>query len=419
MDGGKKECSLFTRRDVLKGALRGAGAIAASSLLPRAAFAANEVVRIGASLPLSGPYEKVSRICKDGFDFWTRTYGGKMVVAGKERDVKWIIYDDENNASRVAQLTEKLVTEDKVDLIAGSYGTDTVLAQGAILRKHGRIFVQTGASSIRIDEELGGHTAFTANGRVGSYGAGAMDFLAAKTPKPKRLALITMDDPVYHEIAGGVKDKCKQYGIEVVTEIVLPMNTQDLRPTALRLKSAGALDVVYNTGWDIICIKLAEEMSAIGVNPKAFVGGHLTTSPVVLQTLESKMDGIIGSAVWLPKFKYKDDKFSSAEEFAEKFRAIYGYVPTYQAAFSYIIPFIYQQVLRDADPVDPFNPKTLRARLSKLDIKDSIWGPISFDQRGRIRRDAAPAIQWIGKTAQIVAPAEMAETAGVYPKPRW
>lgn len=410
-----------SRRSVLKGALAGAGAFAIGGRFGSAMAAGNDVVHFGASLPLTGTYEKVSRICKDGFDFWTRTYGNRMVVGGREREIRWTIYDDENNASRTAQLTEKLISQDGVDLIVGTYGTDTVLAQGAIVRKHGRVFVQSGASSIRVDEELGGHTAFTANGRVGTYSAGAMDFLAGRSPKPKRLALVTMDDPVYHEIAGGVKAKCQQYGIEVVAEIVLPMNVQDLRPTALKLRGAGKLDVVYNTGWDVICIKLAEEMSAIGVNPNAFVGGHLTTSPVVKDTLGPKMQDMIGSAVWLPQFKYRDDKFASAQEFADKFRETYGYVPTYQAAFSYILPFIYQQVLRDADPADPFNPKTLRDRLSKLEVKDSIWGPISFDDKGRIRRDAAPAVQWIGDppVAKIVAPADMAETAGVYPKQSW
>jgi len=58
------------------------------------------VIHIGASLPLTGPYEKVSRICKNGYDFWTKTYGGKMVVAGKEREVKWTIYDDERGGIR-------------------------------------------------------------------------------------------------------------------------------------------------------------------------------------------------------------------------------------------------------------------------------------------------------------------------------
>ncbi|KSV87253.1 amino acid ABC transporter substrate-binding protein [Sinorhizobium sp. GL28] len=410
-----------TRRSLLKGASALSLAALPLPFYARQAGAADDVVHIGASLPLTGAYEKVSRICRDGYDFFTKVYDGKMLVAGKQRNIKLTIYDDENNASRAAQLTEKLISDDKVDIIVGTYGTDTILAQGAILQKYGKVFVQSGASSVRIDDELGGQTAFTANGRVGTYGVGAMNFLSSCTPKPATLALITMDDPVYHEIGQGVKDKCAEFGIEVVSEVVLPMNTQDLRPVALKLKGAGDVDIVYNTGWDVICIKLVQEMSALGINPKAFVGGHLTGNPAVREALAGKMEGIIGTTVWLPEFKYSDDKFASAADFASKFKETYGYVPTYQAAFSYICPWIFQEALKDADPADPFNSETLRKKLFALERQNSIWGPIAFDKVGRIKRDAAPAVQWFGNPAaqKIIAPAEMATAEGVYPKAAW
>src|SRR3546814_13555691 len=82
------------------------GALAAAAALPvsalRAQTRADQVV-FGASLPFTGPYEKVSKTVRDGYDFWSKTVGGKMTVAGKTREVKWNIYDDENNASRSAQ----------------------------------------------------------------------------------------------------------------------------------------------------------------------------------------------------------------------------------------------------------------------------------------------------------------------------
>jgi hypothetical protein len=125
-------------------------------------------------------------------------------------------------------------------------------------------------------------------------------------------------------------------------------------------------------------------MAALGFNPKAFVGGHLTSNPVVRETLGSKMEGMIGTSVWLPQFKFKDGKFPSAQAFADKFNATYGYAPTYHAAFTYVLPWIYQEVLKDADPSDPFNQASLRKKLASFKCEDSIWGPISFDKVGRI-----------------------------------
>jgi branched-chain amino acid transport system substrate-binding protein len=414
----------LTRRTFLKTTALGGAAAVGSLPMPyyaRNALANTGTVHIGASLPLTGPYEKVSRICRDGYDFFTKVYDGKMNIAGEPRDIKLTIYDDENNASRAAQLTEKLISDDKVDLVLGTYGTDTVLAQGSIMQKYGKVFLQSGAASRRVDEEIGGHTVFTCINRTSTYGLGAVNFLGSLKDKPKTLAVVVMDDPVYHEIGQGAKDRCKELGIELVEEIVLPMNAQDFRPTALKLKGAGDIDIVYNTGWDLICIKLVQEMSALGVNPKAFVGGHLATNPVVRDTLGKKMEGIIGTSVWLPEFPFKDDMFESAQAFADRFKKTYGYIPTYHGAFTYILPWIYQEVLKDADPADPFNQDFLRNSLAHFNRQDTIYGPISFDKVGRIARDEAPAVQFVGDPLEqkIVAPKEMADFEGLYPKPAW
>lgn len=403
--------------------LRQAGAAAIGAALPFApVMAQNRADRVlfGASLPLTGPYEKVSKILRDGYDFWTRTVGGRITVAGKPREVKWVMYDDENNASRSAQLTEKLISDDKVDLIAGGYGTDTVLAQGAIAAKRKMVMVQAGAASGRVDEELGGHTAFTVIGAARNYHVLAIDFLAAKSPKPQTAGIVIMDDPVYHEMAAGVRERCAQHGIKVVYEEVLPMNVQDLRPAVLKMKRAGSMDILVNTGWDIVCTKLVEEMSTLGVNPKGFDGGHLTTSPSVKQALGGKLREVLGVNFWMPQMRYKDPYFASCQEFHEKFLKAYGYAPTYHAAMAYVIPLLYQQALADADPADPFNQQRLRERLAKIQV-ETIWGPVSFDARGRIKRAGVPVIQWLGAELQpqIVYPADLADNAGVYPRKPW
>src|SRR3546814_4167401 len=109
------------------------------------------------------------------------------------------------------------------------------------------------------------------------------------------------------------------------------MNVHDLRPAVLKMKRAGNLDLLVNTGWDIICTKLVEEMSTLGVNPKAIDGGHLTTSPSVKAALGKKMDELLGVNFWMPQLRFKDPNFKSCQEFHDAFLKVYGYAPTYQA----------------------------------------------------------------------------------------
>jgi branched-chain amino acid transport system substrate-binding protein len=403
------------RRSFLGGAVTAASMIA----LGAPAIAQRKTVHFGASLPLSGPYEKVSKVYKDAYDLWTQTVGGKIVLAGQEADVKWTVYDDENKAARTAELTERLITTDKVDCIVGTYGTDTVLAQGAIARKYSRITVQAGAASARVDEQLGGQTTFTLIGPSRNYPTLAIDLLAQQNPKPKTMAIITMDDPVYQEFAAGAVMDAERNGIKVVLNEVLPMTTQDLRPTVLKIKRAGDVDIIYNTGWDLICIKLIQECAALDVNPKAIMGGHLTTNAVVKETLKGQLQYIYGITNWLPQMAYKDKYYASCQAFNDKFQTTFGYAPTYHAAMAYTIPYIYQQVLADGSSGNPLETDTMRKRIAALNDMESIWGPIKFNDKGRILMPGLPVLQWQGADPKIVvlAPPALANGKSVYPMP--
>ena len=65
-------------------------------------------------------------------------------MAGKEYPLKFQLYDDENDPTKTAQLTEKLLTVDKADLLLSAYGTDPVMAQGSICKKYNKLLINGG-----------------------------------------------------------------------------------------------------------------------------------------------------------------------------------------------------------------------------------------------------------------------------------
>lgn len=410
---------LIVRRNIIKGASVTAAAIALG--LGRPAWAQKGVVRFGCSLPLSGSFEKVAKLYRSGYEMWSEAVGNKVRVGDRELDVEWVYYDDEFNPARTAQLTERMITTDKVDCIVGTYGTDTILAQGAIARKYNKITIQAGAASRRVDDEIGGTTTFTLVPSGDMYPKLAIEFLATLEPKPKRLATITYDDPAYREMTAAIKEVAKKLGIEHVIDIELPVNTEDLRPTALKLKREGNLDIVYSTGHDLPVIKLVQEMSALDVNVKAFIGGHLTTSPSVKATLKEKLDYVYGVTLWLPQFKYTDPHFASCQAFADKHKASKGFDPTYHSAMAYTIPLLYELALRDPAGGNPLDNQVIRKKLLAMKGQESVWGPISFTDKGRIVRAGLPVIQWQGKDPQlkVVYPKDVANAQAAYPAPPW
>lgn len=418
--------SKVNRRGLLKKAAVGGAAIAAATYLPgvrmsKPAWAQKGVVKIGGSLPLSGSFEKVAALYRGGYDLWSETVGHKMQVGDHEMDIEWVFYDDQWDPARAAQLTERLITTDNVDLIVGTYGTDMVLAQGAIARRHNKLTIQAGAASGRVDEELGGTTTFTVVGAAAAYPRRAMQFLAQQNPKPKTIATITYDDAAYKEITAEIKRLALELGIEHVLDVELPVNTQDLRPTVLRLKRHGNIDAVYSTGHDVPVIKFVQECQALDFNPMALFGGHLTTSPEVKSTLQERLRYVYGVAMWLPQFPYSGPYYATCEDFAQAHREIIGFEPTYHSAMSYTIPLLYELILRDAPSEDPFNTDVMRKKLHAMNGVDTIWGPISFTERGRIVVDGLPVIQWQGEdpTARVVFPEDLANANAQYPTPSW
>jgi branched-chain amino acid transport system substrate-binding protein len=401
--------------------MRKASSIAAATFLPglaTPAWAQKGVVKFGCSLPLSGSFEQVSKLYRGGYEMWADTVNRKIRIGDRELDVEWVFYDDELNPARTAQLTERLITTDKVDFIVGTYGTDTILAQGAVAKRYNKITVQAGAASRRVDEEIGGTTAFTVVANAGVYPRLAMEYLALRNPKPKRLATLTFDDAAYKEMTESIKAQAPSLGLEHVLDVENPLNVEDLRPTVLKLKREGNIDIVYFTGHNVPLIKFIQEAAALDFAPNAIIGGHLTTDPSVKSALGAKLRDVYGVTLWLPQFKYKDAHFASCQAFAEKHLALRGYPPTYHSAMSYTIPLLYAVAAQKAGSTDN---QAVRKALLELKAEPTIWGPVTFNERGRIQSGGIPAIQWQGDgpAVQVIAPRDLATAEGVYPMPGW
>ena len=392
--------------------------------LPVAGMSAE--VRIGGSLPLSGAYGKVAKMYDDGYRFWLETHDYTLYAGGRPYKIIWKLYDDEHMAETTAKLTEKLITQDKVNLIAGSYGTAEIMAQGAIAKKHGMITVQGGAASFRVNEEYPG-TIFQLVPVGDTYCRSIMAFASTLKPLPKNVAILSMDDPVYREIGAGAKKYGAKYGLVTVFEEILPMDIKDLRPVVLKMKAKGNIDFVVNTGWDAICIGLVRSASQINFNAKMWDGGHLTTNPVVKKTLGRKLEYVFGRTWWLPEMKYPGynwkrggPKFKNSLEFAKAFKAKFGYDADYHTMLAWSVLDTYAIALQDVTADNPFDPSVVKEAVAKVNYVN-LFGPCRFSPEGRSVAKDMGVIQWQGKDPQlkIVWPLNIRNAEPKYPTPSW
>jgi len=82
-------------------------------------------VRIGVTLPLTGPASGLGILMNNGLKLWPETVGGEKVTL--------IVLDDATDPGKGVQNTRRLLAEDKVDLVLGSGATPVAVAMAAVL----------------------------------------------------------------------------------------------------------------------------------------------------------------------------------------------------------------------------------------------------------------------------------------------
>ena len=108
----------LSRRRLL-GAATTAGAFAAASLLPRRAFAADNVVKIGFLAPLTGDVAAWGKPGLDGCRIWGEwmNAAGGVTIGGENYQFEFVAYDNEYDPAKARAGATKLIREDGVKFI--------------------------------------------------------------------------------------------------------------------------------------------------------------------------------------------------------------------------------------------------------------------------------------------------------------
>ncbi|HUG48833.1 MAG TPA: ABC transporter substrate-binding protein [Candidatus Limnocylindria bacterium] len=104
---------------------------------PGPATPAGEAIVVGASLSLTGIFGAtgiIHDIAGKQFVEQLNDEGGLL-----DRPVEWMVLDDESAAAGVADLYERLITQEEVDLLMGPYATPLILAALSVAERNGMV----------------------------------------------------------------------------------------------------------------------------------------------------------------------------------------------------------------------------------------------------------------------------------------
>src|SRR5712692_4338952 len=275
-----------------------------SALAGPAMVRAEDTIVFGAAISLTGKTAKEGEYTRDGYQFYvdTMNQAGGIKVGGKTYKVALKYYDDESKSERTAQLIEKLVNEDKVNFILGPYGSAPTATAAPICEKYKIPMVEANGSAESIFSKGYKYT-FAVLSPAKLYLRGVLDFVLARDPTAKTVAILGENEPFSKEVASGAAEYAKEKGMQVVYHELYPSGTQDVSSLLTNIKGKNP-DVMLGAGHLQDSLLIVKQAKDLGVSPRAMGFSVGPSSPEFRESLKENADYIFGATQWTSALKY-------------------------------------------------------------------------------------------------------------------
>jgi branched-chain amino acid transport system substrate-binding protein len=393
-----------------------------SLALPPASLPAADpnTILFGAAISITGKTAKEGEYTRDGYQFAIDKLNesGGIKVGGKAYKVALKYYDDETKPERTAQLIEKLINEDKVNLILGPYGSSPTGTAAPICERYKIPMVEANGSAESIFSK-GYRYSFMILSPAKLYLRGIIDVVRSKDPAVRTVAILGENESFSKEVAQGAADYAKEKGLELVYHELYPSNTQDVSALLTAIKGKNP-DIVLGSGHLQDSLLIVKQSKDLDVSPKAIGFSVGPSSPEFRENLKSNADYVFGATQWTESMRYNgDDPWKTPKAFADAFHAKHptGYktIP-YQVAESAVALIAYQKAIEKAGSLDPTK---VRDALAALDVM-TYYGRVKFDARGvNIYKPMGVEQYQPDGNKYTVWPQEVAEKQAIYPMPAW
>lgn len=346
------------------------GGLAAMVLAGVTVASAADPVRIGYSIANSGLFSKAAPSQVTAYELWAEQVNsaGGLDVAGEKRPVELVWYDDESDPAKSAQIYEKLINEDEVDLLLAPWGTPHHLNVAGVVEQYGFPMVGNTAASVAIREVKPGNIWFPTSAIPDLIATELAAML--KDAGVASVGIIANVLPFSQENLQFLVPALDAAGIAVKLNESYPPDIKDMTPLLTQMKSANVDAVIaltypadaflYTGQAKELGIDAPYQFLLIGPTISAFAGAF---GPVA--------DGIITLGHWSPEQK----AWPRGKAFFDAYIAKYGMAPDYlDSALAYMSAEILAQAVATAG----LDKDKLRAAIAGGTF-DTINGKVKFD----------------------------------------
>ncbi|MBC7151560.1 MAG: ABC transporter substrate-binding protein [Rhizobium sp.] len=213
---------MVTRRIFIAGTLL--------SMLAAGSAGAQEAVKIGLILPMTGPFASTGRQVEAGVRAYMALHGD--TVAGKK--IELVLRDDAGTADQTRRIAQELVVNDGVSMLAGFGLTPLAMAVAPVLNQAKVPAIITSATTSAIMKQS---DYFVRTSMGGPQSALPVASWAVENGLKRVVTLVTDYGPG-HDIEKGFTDQFKKEGGEIVEAVRVPLQNPDFAPFLQRVRDA-------------------------------------------------------------------------------------------------------------------------------------------------------------------------------------
>ena len=331
---------------------------------------------------------------------WADDLNGRGALLG--RKVELVYYDDESDPHKSFQLYERLITEDKVDLLLGPYSSPLTLTASNAAEKYGFPMVAAGGASDAIWER-GLSNIFGVDAPASAYMQLPLKF--ASQMGVKRVGLVYSFSEFPRQVAEGARRKAAELGLEVVFDESYPADTTNFRQLIERMQAAEPEVVLGGTYLDD-SVALVRQTKQAGFSPNMMVFTVGPALPEFEQALGRDAEGIMGVVAWMP-----GARIPMSRDFSYRYYEKFGRNAGVHAAYGYAAGQVLEAAVRLAGSLDR---DKLRAELQSLKFQ-SLLGHYRVNEAGMQEGKSTYVMQWQKGQRRLVLPQRISRATVTYP----
>lgn len=343
----------------------GGMAVAAMAGLMAGQAIAQEKLKVGLVLTLSGPPAVLGQQARDGFNLAVKDLGGKL----GGRDVEVIVVDDELKPDVAVTKVKGLLERDKVDFVVGPIFSNILLAIHRPVTDSKTFLISPNA----------GPSSFAGKAcspffYVTSYQNDQVHQVLGKVAQERGYKRVYLLVPNYQAGKDAVAGFKIDYKGEVVEESYVPLNTLDFQAELSKIAALNP-DAIFTFMPGGMGVNLVKQYKQAGLADRIPFLSAFTVDESTLPAQQDAAVGMFGGANWAPNLDLPQSK-----KFVTAYEAAYNSVPGTYAFQAYDAALLIDSAVK-ATKGDLSNKDAVKAALKKADFT-SLRGTFKFNTNG-------------------------------------